>query len=690
MSSQQSIRDIFFEECEDLLDLLIEGLAEMMDGECDSETLNAVFRSVHSIKGGAGAFALDELVKFAHTFETLLDKLRSGQIETSLKILTTLQKSGDTLSDIVESAKNETEPNLPAVNLLLNELESHMVGFLDEAPEVEFEPIGIPLILEEDGVCEDKCQSIVIQLSPHSELYSVGHEPLALLYSLSDYGQLSVDLDHDLVPRIDVLEPNTSYVSWKIFLETTATPETICDVFEFIEGLCDLSLALNHDATTIHPEEVNYNAETQVNEPAIKKKSEKGELTNSCPSEPLKVTSNQPKRETRDTLRVDVLRIDRLINLVGELIVNQAMISQKVVNEDEALDIQSELDDYKQLARDLQEGVMSLRTQPVKPLFQRMSRIVREASESTGKKVKLEVVGEWTEVDKKVTEKLSDPLTHMIRNSIDHGIESTEDRITAGKDEVGQVTLEAFHKSGNVVINVIDDGAGLNRKKILEIATNRGLIDPGVNLTDQEIDELLFLPGFSTAKEVTSLSGRGVGMDVVRTSISELGGKISINSTPGFGTKFNIQLPLTLAVLDGMAIEIGDQTLILPISCILEAIRPKEQDIGDILSGSDILKYRDGFLKVVHLSDFFGLESRIENPLDKVILVVSSGNCLFAFSVDGIKEQRQVVIKTLEGNYGSIPGVSAATILGDGSVALILDPDGIAEQYKTKISELVE
>lgn len=356
------------------------------------------------------------------------------------------------------------------------------------------------------------------------------------------------------------------------------------------------------------------------------------------------------------------------------------MISQRIEELDlpTVAHLTNELESYKLLARDIQEGVMAIRAQPVKPLFQRMSRIVREASDATNKKAKLVTVGDSTEVDKTVIERLADPLTHMVRNSVDHGIESPDRRAELGKDPQGTIKLSASHRSGSVFIEITDDGAGLNREKILEKAREKGLVPEDTELSDQEIDNILFLPGFSTASSVSNLSGRGVGMDVVKNAVVALGGRISITSTPGSGTTFSIVLPLTLAVMDGFVISASDQTMVIPISTILETIRPNIKDIQSIGTNGKVISVRGSYVPIVDVSKNLGFASDSkERGIGVLLLVATERQGLTALRVDAIHDQRQVVIKSLESNYGAIQGVSAATILGDGKIALILDPEEV-------------
>ena len=380
------------------------------------------------------------------------------------------------------------------------------------------------------------------------------------------------------------------------------------------------------------------------------------------------------------TIRVDLDRVDRLINLVGELVINQAMLSQKVMEAGVARTsgIDTVLGALEQLTREIQEGVMATRAQPVKPLFQRMARIVRELAEETNKSVRLRTEGETTEVDRTVIERLADPLTHMIRNAVDHGLEAREARLAAGKPEQGEVRLSAAHRSGRIVIEVSDDGGGINRARVRAKAVEKDLIQADAQLSDGDIDNLLFLPGFSTATTVSNISGRGVGMDVVKRSVQALGGRISIASRPGLGSTFCMSLPLTLAVLDGMVVSVANETFVVPLTAIVETLRPKKSDVHGLGVESRVIADRGGFAPLIDIGRELGCRADPADPLAGVALIVEteiSARC--ALLVDAIHDQRQVVIKSLEANYRNVPGIAAATILGDGRVALILDVDTI-------------
>ncbi len=664
----------------------------MEESPDDMEVVNAVFRSVHSIKGGAGAFALDRLVNFAHTFETVMDKVRGRELGVDEKLISLFHRSGDMLSDLVASARDETEIDDANEAGLIKELESYLgPGGAEE--EFSFEAmtldIGDPAPLELDLPTDGPGGERLFHISfrPHKALYENGHEPLLIFDALAELGSLSATVDLSRIPAFDDFDPSDSVLGWTLELSTSEPETTLHEVFEFVEGLCDLDISVGDATARPAAPAVLVAAEPMIAaaeaaEPGVPQAAPAPRASDTGKTAPNPASqANAQSKESRGpkpTLRVDLDRVDRLINTVGELIINQAMISQRIEELDlpTVAHLTNELEAYKLLARDIQEGVMAIRAQPVKPLFQRMSRIVREASDATNKKAKLVTVGDSTEVDKTVIERLADPLTHMVRNAVDHGLEQSRDREAAGKDPTGTIRLSASHRSGSVFIEIADDGAGLNRERILAKAIEKGLVAPEAELSEPEIDNLLFLPGFSTASQVSSLSGRGVGMDVVKNAVQALGGRVSISSTPGKGTTFTIVLPLTLAVMDGFVISVSDQTMVIPIASILETIRPNARDIHVIGTDSEVVSVRGSYVPIVDVAESLGLRDRPDRSKTGILLLVSTeANGLTALRVSSIHDQRQVVIKSLESNYTAIPGVSAATILGDGKIALILDPE---------------
>ena len=676
MTENTPLLDTFFQECEDLIEALTDGLNEVASGSRDDETVNAVFRAVHSIKGAAGAFGLNEIAAFSHEFEAVLDLVRMNTKDVDDALVRLLMRAGDALADLLDAARTESPIDRVAIETIKAALQAELGEEPDLAPAegaIIFEPlvISVPSPIDLASPIAHR-----IKFAPSKAFYSLGHEPLYMLGELGGLGVISVEADLSNLPNsLDELDWEESHLAWSIDLISDATSEQIASVFEFAEGLCALEISpLLEDDPASPP---------AMTEPeTAKRKLEQHGASVGSPS--ISPFAKRSTKESRATLRVDLARVDRLINAVGELIINQSMIAQHIEQEgfSSADEIHLNLEDYKLLAREIQEGVMAIRAQPVRSLFHRMSRIARDASDATGKLVKLETEGEETEIDKTVVERLADSLTQMIRNAIDHGIEAPADRRASGKSETGLIRLRAQHQSGAVLIEISDDGAGLDRARILETAMAKGLVPADAELSSTEIDNFLFAPGFSTASEVTNISGRGVGMDVVKTAIDGLGGRVSISSVAGEGTTFAISLPLTLAVIDGVIVMVGSQTMVVPIGAIVETVKPSAKDLAIIGLNGPLLLFRGTHVPIIDLAASLGQKPRQTKLTDQVLLVVQTEQfeqC--ALAVDAISDQRQVVIKSLAGNYGAIPGISAATILGDGKIALIIDPDDIAARF---------
>ncbi|TNJ42357.1 chemotaxis protein CheA [Phaeobacter sp. B1627] len=686
-----SIQDTFFEECEELLEAMDEGLTAVEGGDHDPEVVNAIFRAVHSIKGGAGAFGLDELVAFAHKFETVFDEVRSNKLQLDPKLIQLLLRSSDHLSDLVSVARDGGSTDEEHHGVLIAGLEEY-IG--EEEEDLTFEPMGLGGPSMPLPIADESEKTYQIRFHPLKEMFGTGNEPFFLFQALSELGPLKVELDESELPGFDSMAMDESYLAWNMTLTTTEPKSSVEAIFEFVEGLCELEISSDKDgeeeAAALAALNAAFGSPGDSTEPETP-----APFDSPAPAEAAPVTSPEPtekveaakpesnkseQRGPKPTLRVDLERVDRLINAVGELIINHSMLAQQIANLDVAdlRDVETELEGFKNLARDIQEGVMSIRAQPVKPLFQRMARIVREASSATQKSAKLVTEGENTEVDKTVIERLSDPLTHILRNAVDHGVEKPEAREEAGKNRVGNIRLSASHRSGSVCIEIRDDGAGVNRPRVKQIAIEKGLIPENAELTDSEIDNLLFLPGFSTAKEVSNLSGRGVGMDVVKNAVSALGGRINISSTPGKGSTFTIILPLTLAVMDGMVVSVADQTMVVPITSIIETMRGSDEMINSLGADGTLLSIRGNFVPICDVAGALGLRKPDgDQPPGVYLLVETETGQRSALAVDDIHDQRQVVIKSLDGVCGNIPGVAAATILGDGKIAMILDPESI-------------
>ncbi|MEZ2222527.1 chemotaxis protein CheA [Rhizobium sp. RCC_161_2] len=734
------IKEIFFQECEEQLAELESGLLKMNDGDRDPETVNAVFRAVHSIKGGAGAFGLDDLVSFAHVFETTLDCVRSNKLEPTQDVLKVMLKAADVLADLTNVARDGGSVDPARSRGLVKELEALAHGELpsasavvEAAPKqakhapapVEVAPAAtddsgfqpIPFSFDDDFGADDEPAAMPeyqVSFKPRADLYAKGNDATLLLRDLARVGELSVHCDMDALPGLDELDAEGAYLAWTISVRTDKGEDAIRTVFEFAEWDCELDVRRIEDTVSKGDDELPMvpvpfdlsvldddsagqieeapqpandvaaavaAAETTSNIAQLAAaRVEKKEAAAAAAAASAAAQNNAAAAGVGQTIRVDLDRVDRLINLVGELVINQAMLSQSVVENDNngASSINMGLEELQQLTREIQDSVMAIRAQPVKPVFQRMSRIVREIADMTGKSIRLITEGENTEVDKTVIDKLAEPLTHMIRNAVDHGVETPEKRVALGKNPEGTVRLTAKHRSGRILIELADDGAGINREKVRQKAIDNDLIAADANLSDEEIDNLIFLPGFSTADKISDISGRGVGMDVVKRSIQALGGRINITSKPGHGSVFTMSLPLTLAVLDGMVVTVAGQTLVVPLTAIVETLQPEAAAIHSFGANHRLISIRNSFCPLVDVGRILNFRATQANPVDGVALLVESeGGGQRALMVDAIQGQRQVVIKSLEANYTHVPGIAAATILGDGRVALILDVDAV-------------
>jgi len=733
------IKEIFFQECEEQLAELESGLLRLNDGDRDPETVNAVFRAVHSIKGGAGAFGLDDLVSFAHVFETTLDCVRSNKLEPNQDVLKVMLKSADVLADLTNVARDGGSVDQARSAQLIRELEALAKG---EAPPaaapVAAAPKAAPVaaapapVVSDDGFVpvafsfddfgDDDVSADLpaydVVFKPKSELYTKGNEATLLLRDLSRLGEMSIHCNMDSLPSLDQMDPEAAYFSWKVSIKTDKGEDAVRSVFEFAEWDCDLEVTAletgetpeaNGDDLPMQPVPFDLSAlDGELDAPlgVVEEEEQIAAVQEAvaaaeAASNVVQMAGNASRAAASDkgaaaaaaqnnaqqvssaaapTIRVDLDRVDRLINLVGELVINQAMLSQSVIENDSngVSSINMGLEELQQLTREIQDSVMAIRAQPVKPVFQRMARTVREIADITGKSVRLVTEGENTEVDKTVIDKLAEPLTHMIRNAVDHGLEMPEKRLAAGKSAEGTVKLTAKHRSGRIVIELSDDGAGINREKVRQKAIDNDLIAADANLSDEEIDNLIFHAGFSTADKVSDLSGRGVGMDVVKRSIQALGGRINISSKPGQGSVFTMSLPLTLAVLDGMVVTVAGQTLVVPLTAIVETLQPDAAAIHSFGATQRLISIRNSFCPLVDVGRILNFRATQANPVEGVALLVESeGGGQRALMVDAIQGQRQVVIKSLEANYTHVPGIAAATILGDGRVALILDVDAV-------------
>lgn len=723
MDALEEFKATYFHECDELLADLEAQLMALEEGSTDVETLHAAFRAIHSVKGGAGAFGFERLVSFAHTFETVLDLMRDGKVELEDDCIATAVRAGDILSDLVSFARSGDDPEVAfeadALSALTAIVDANGEGaeFGGEVEEgfddFEFTPVpaGVDPEIEVEATeaMENSPPSALrtfqIAFRPSPDMFRRANEPLNFVRELKRLGSVTAAADLTALPSFADLDPDTSYLSWVLDIETSAGKEAIEEIFEFVADECDLAIDLAEPEDGPSPEFGEFNAEGEVfdaearvtaevagsdfsSEAAADEQSTASKEAGDAQTKPEKSGAGAATQPTKPTqvasaataIRVDLDKIDRLVNMVGELVITQAMISQQT---DQALaegypELVHGLEQLHQHTRSLQDSVMSIRAQPVKSVFSRMPRLVRELSAQTGKKIRLDMSGEATEIDKTVIEQLNDPLTHMIRNAADHGVEEPDVRMAAGKPAEGTIHLAAQQRGGRIVIEISDDGQGVNRSKVRAKAVEKNLISADANLSDEEIDNLIFLPGFSTADEISNLSGRGVGMDVVRQNIKKLGGRVAIQSKPGEGSRMTMSLPLTLAVLDGMIIRVDRSKYVLPLATIVESLRPQREDLRPIAGGGQVLQIRGQYIDVISLKTVFcDPANRSAASGELIVIVEIDGGERVGLQVDEIVGQQQVVIKSLEENFDPIPGVAGATILGDGNVALILDVPGL-------------
>ncbi len=649
----------FFEESFEGLDIMESGLLEL-DDRTDPETINAIFRAAHSIKGGSATFGFNEVATFTHAMETLLDEMRDGRRTADRATVDVLLKAVDCLRETIAALRDGKTADMEQAR----EIQAQMETLLGQATAVQ--DVSATPVQNGDGV-KGQPQTWEIVFKPRAHLLQTGNDPARLIRELEQLGALKVQVNDSALPPLDQMEPERCYLSWRMRLGGSVDEAAIREIFEWVEDDCELD---------IHP--------LTPQPAAAERKSEaRKEYTGGKPASDG--TAAQPRKtaaKDSGSIRVSIDKIDHLINMVGELVITQSMMGNLDggfedfdVNRLEKL--REGLALLERNTRELQESVMRIRMLPISFVFSRFPRMVHDLSQQLGKKVHLEMSGEQTELDKTVMEKIGDPLVHLIRNSIDHGIEPPEARLAAGKPEAGTVLLHAYHKGGNIVIEISDDGAGFDRDKILRKAKEKGLVEEEAQLPDDKIYELIFQPGFSTADTVSDVSGRGVGMDVVRRNIRELGGNVEVNSRHGQGTTFSIRLPLTLAILDGQLVKIGDETFIIPLVSIVESLQIKPEYVNSIAGRPQLYKLRDEFIPILCSHRIFNLGSAPRSLSNGLLVVIEGSGHKAALYVDELLGQQQVVIKSLETNFQRVAGISGATILGDGTVAMILDVEGL-------------
>ncbi|EHJ5304619.1 chemotaxis protein CheA [Salmonella enterica subsp. enterica serovar Ouakam] len=642
----------FFDEADELLADMEQHLLDLVPESPDAEQLNAIFRAAHSIKGGAGTFGFTILQETTHLMENLLDEARRGEMQLNTDIINLFLETKDIMQEQLDAYKNSEEPDAASFEYICNALRQLALEAKGETTPAVVETAALSAAIQEESVAETE--------SPRDE------------------SKLRIVLSRLKANEVDLLE------------EELGNLATLTDV---VKGTDSLSATLDGSVAeddivavlcfVIEADQIAFEKVVATPVEKAQEKTEVAPVASPAVVAPAAKSAahehhagrEKPARERESTsIRVAVEKVDQLINLVGELVITQSMLAQRSNELDPVNhgDLITSMGQLQRNARDLQESVMSIRMMPMEYVFSRFPRLVRDLAGKLGKQVELTLVGSSTELDKSLIERIIDPLTHLVRNSLDHGIEMPEKRLEAGKNVVGNLILSAEHQGGNICIEVTDDGAGLNRERILAKAMSQGMA-VNENMTDDEVGMLIFAPGFSTAEQVTDVSGRGVGMDVVKRNIQEMGGHVEIQSKQGSGTTIRILLPLTLAILDGMSVRVAGEVFILPLNAVMESLQPREEDLHPLAGGERVLEVRGEYLPLVELWKVFDVDGAKTEATQGIVVILQSAGRRYALLVDQLIGQHQVVVKNLESNYRKVPGISAATILGDGSVALIVD-----------------
>ncbi|UDQ74538.1 chemotaxis protein CheA [Pectobacterium brasiliense] len=653
----------FFDEADELLADMEQHLLLLDPSEPDTEQLNAIFRAAHSIKGGAGTFGFKVLQETTHLLENLLDGARRGEMRLSTDIINLFLETKDIMQDQLDAYKTAQEPNAESFEYICQALRQ------------------LALESKADGDAAQPDASVATQPSASPASNGVGKGEMRIALTGLKSQEIPQMLE-ELGNLGTVKDPHQTDTSVEVTLVTSESEDDISAVLCFV----------------LEPEQISFKSAV-ASQPVVAEALETLAVVEApvvaapvAPSAPVAAKpqaapeNGKNKAKTGDTsIRVAVEKVDQLINLVGELVITQSMLAQRSSELDPVAhgDLLNSMGQLERNARDLQESVMSIRMMPMEYVFSRFPRLVRDLAAKLDKQVELTLMGSSTELDKSLIERIIDPLTHLVRNSLDHGIESPDKRVAAGKSAVGNLTLSAEHQGGNICIEVIDDGAGLNRERILAKALSQGL---AVNdsMSDEEVGMLIFAPGFSTAEKVTDVSGRGVGMDVVKRNIQEMGGHVEIHFQAGKGTTIRILLPLTLAILDGMSVKVNNEVFILPLNAVMESLQPQSEDLYPLAGGERVLQVRGEYLPLVELFHIFDVDGAKTDATQGIVVILQSAGRRYALLVDQLIGQHQVVVKNLESNYRKVPGVSAATILGDGSVALIVDVSALQALNREK------
>lgn len=641
----------FFDEADELLADMEQHLLDLVPEAPDSEQLNAIFRAAHSIKGGAGTFGFTILQETTHLMENLLDEARRGEMQLNTDIINLFLETKDIMQEQLDAYKSSAEPDAASFEYICNALRQLALEAKGEVAAAVVPAVKLSVV---DAVAGQDAAPAAAQ-------------PGKLRVVLSRLKESEVNLLEEELGNLATL---SNVVKGKDSLAATLDDGISQD--DIVAVLC---FVIEADQIAFETEAAVVEAPAGVEEVAVVAQAAAPAVVPAAPAlkavpkdaaAPGRGEKPAARSSESTSIRVAVEKVDQLINLVGELVITQSMLAQRSNELDPVThgDLITSMGQLQRNARDLQESVMSIRMMPMEYVFSLAGKL--------NKQIELTLMGSSTELDKSLIERIIDPLTHLVRNSLDHGIELPENRIAAGKSPVGNLILSAEHQGGNICIEVTDDGAGLNRERILAKAISQGMA-VNENMTDEEVGMLIFAPGFSTAEQVTDVSGRGVGMDVVKRNIQEMGGHVEIKSKQGSGTTIRILLPLTLAILDGMSVKVADEVFILPLNAVMESLQPREEDLHPLAGGERVLEVRGEYLPLVELWKVFEVDEAKTEATQGIVVILQSAGRRYALLVDQLIGQHQVVVKNLESNYRKVPGISAATILGDGSVALIVD-----------------
>ena len=678
---------VFFEESFEALDSMEAALLKLDLGAPEPELINTIFRVGHSIKGGSATFGFGEIASFTHSLETLLDELRGQRMQVTQAISDQLLQSVDVMREMLRAVQAKEPMNAQRVADVQFEIELIIAQAPKVKPPAPAASAGAQPPVLPAGTAPGGPPTWRISLRPLPQFFDRGNDPVLMFEQLAALGPLEVVADISGLPAFDALEPSSCHLSWSLTLSGTTDEAAVRRVFDWAEGDCVVEIRGENIPSAASPPQPQEAASTPV--PANAPPSAPAQSMQAA--EPVQAIQPSPEPQAPSgigeagSIRVGVEKIDELMNSVGELVITQSMLEELARGVGQTLpeSFRAGLEQLARNVREVHESVMRVRMLPISSVFSRFPRMVRDLAQKLGKQVELTLSGEHTELDKTVLEKIGDPIVHLVRNSIDHGLEKPEARLAAGKKPVGSLRLHASHRGGNIVVEVSDDGAGLDADRILAKARSRNLVGPGETLTRDQIYNLIFSPGFSTAEQATDVSGRGVGLDVVRRNVKELGGSVELTSESGRGARFGITLPLTLAIVDGQSIAVGRESYIVPLVSIVESLQLSQGTLSSIAGRGEVFAFRGDYVPVIRLHEMFGV-SREREADDGIIVVIEGDGRRAGLLVDDLLGQQQVVIKSLDANFGRVDGVSGATILGDGSVALILDLPGIIRRANTR------